>query len=151
MWRSFPSYLALMCIAPCPPCGMRDLFPPLEHVRDPQTCKHTSCEHVDTRMCLQGSARSRVCRCKYMHPSTALPAGACLYYRHLSPSVLLNVTARGGADRQDVRQRLNLRWGVMPFRLDFSQVRGAPHAFSPAMGICHNLCMASVQHVSSFS
>jgi hypothetical protein len=23
------------------------------------------------------------------------------------------------ADKQDVRQRLNLRWGVMPFRLDF--------------------------------
>ena len=25
-----------------------------------------------------------------------------------------------GADQQDVRQRMNLRWGVMPFRLDFS-------------------------------
>jgi pyruvate kinase len=24
------------------------------------------------------------------------------------------------ADKQDVRQRLNLRWGVMPFRLDFA-------------------------------
>ena len=24
------------------------------------------------------------------------------------------------ADQQDVRQRMNLRWGVMPFRLDFS-------------------------------
>lgn len=23
------------------------------------------------------------------------------------------------ADKQDVRTRLNLRWGVMPFRLDF--------------------------------
>ena len=23
------------------------------------------------------------------------------------------------ADKQEVRQRLNLRWGVMPFRLDF--------------------------------
>jgi len=26
----------------------------------------------------------------------------------------------GRADQQDVRQRLNLRWGVMPFRLDFA-------------------------------
>ena len=26
---------------------------------------------------------------------------------------------RAHADKQDVRQRLNLRWGVMPFRLDF--------------------------------
>lgn len=24
------------------------------------------------------------------------------------------------ADQQDVRQRMNLRWGVMPFRLDFA-------------------------------
>ena len=24
------------------------------------------------------------------------------------------------ADQQDVRVRMNLRWGVMPFRLDFS-------------------------------
>ena len=24
-----------------------------------------------------------------------------------------------GADKQEVRARLNLRWGVMPFRLDF--------------------------------
>ena len=23
------------------------------------------------------------------------------------------------ADKQEVRQRLNMRWGVMPFRLDF--------------------------------
>ncbi len=23
------------------------------------------------------------------------------------------------ADKQEVRQRMNLRWGVMPFRLDF--------------------------------
>ena len=27
--------------------------------------------------------------------------------------------AAPGPDKQDVRQRLNLRWGVMPFRLDF--------------------------------
>ena len=25
------------------------------------------------------------------------------------------------ADQQDVRQRMNLRWGVMPFRLDFAE------------------------------
>jgi hypothetical protein len=36
----------------------------------------------------------------------------------------------GWTDKQDVRQRLNLRWGVMPFRLEFSQVELAhPHQY----------------------
>ncbi len=34
--------------------------------------------------------------------------------------LLIPLSSTGGAaDKQDVRQRLNLRWGVMPFRLDF--------------------------------
>ena len=31
----------------------------------------------------------------------------------------VNLSARACADSQEVRQHLNMRWGVMPFRLDF--------------------------------
>ena len=34
---------------------------------------------------------------------------------------VLGKSALDHADQQDVRQRMNLRWGVMPFRLDFAE------------------------------
>ena len=39
--------------------------------------------------------------------------------RFLLVACLTNVMPTCGADSQEVRQHLNLRWGVMPFRLDF--------------------------------
>ena len=38
---------------------------------------------------------------------------------HKPGATLACCVAGGPADKQDVRARLNLRWGVMPFRLDF--------------------------------
>ena len=41
-------------------------------------------------------------------------------HQNLGSCNLLLQCVTAAADQQDVRQRMNLRWGVMPFRLDFA-------------------------------
>lgn len=54
-----------------------------------------------------------------------LALASCTYaYIYIYPFRSQNLAANYPiwyADKQDVRQRLNLRWGVIPFRMDFAR------------------------------